>query len=127
MEKIGLSIRKSRIGLFNKPPLRGLPKIATPPRKTLKAAPPVEDPLPAMEEAKEDDPPETRDGDCVVMTSNSSKAVGIRTKEVDLQPPIRWRKGELIGCGAFGRVQMGMNLDSAELLAVKEVYIVLTF
>ncbi|KAK4761452.1 hypothetical protein SAY87_029336 [Trapa incisa] len=41
----------------------------------------------------------------------------------DNTPPIRWRKGELIGCGAFGRVYMGMNLDSGELLAVKEVLI----
>ncbi|XP_022150775.1 mitogen-activated protein kinase kinase kinase NPK1 [Momordica charantia] len=39
------------------------------------------------------------------------------------EPPIRWRKGELIGCGAFGRVYMGMNLDSGELLAVKQVLI----
>lgn len=39
----------------------------------------------------------------------------------DGAPPIRWRKGELIGCGAFGRVYMGMNLDSGELLAVKQV------
>ncbi|OVA05493.1 Protein kinase domain [Macleaya cordata] len=38
-------------------------------------------------------------------------------------PQIRWRKGELIGCGAFGRVYMGMNLDSGELLAVKQVLI----
>ncbi|XVF57436.1 hypothetical protein PTKIN_Ptkin06aG0205100 [Pterospermum kingtungense] len=38
-------------------------------------------------------------------------------------PPIRWRKGELIGSGAFGRVYMGMNLDSGELLAIKEVLI----
>ncbi|KAM0942679.1 putative mitogen-activated protein kinase kinase kinase STE-STE11 family [Dioscorea sansibarensis] len=38
-------------------------------------------------------------------------------------PPIRWRKGELIGCGAFGQVYMGMNLDSGELLAVKQVLI----
>ncbi|CAA6661472.1 unnamed protein product [Spirodela intermedia] len=36
---------------------------------------------------------------------------------------IRWRKGELIGCGAFGHVYMGMNLDSGELLAVKQVLI----
>ncbi|KAI3746704.1 hypothetical protein L6452_09143 [Arctium lappa] len=27
----------------------------------------------------------------------------------------------MIGCGAFGRVYMGMNLDSGELLAVKQV------
>lgn len=38
-------------------------------------------------------------------------------------PTIRWRKGELIGCGAFGQVYMGMNLDSGELLAVKQVLI----
>ncbi|XP_023747618.1 mitogen-activated protein kinase kinase kinase ANP1 [Lactuca sativa] len=38
-------------------------------------------------------------------------------------PTIRWRKGELIGCGAFGQVYMGMNLDSGELLAVKQVSI----
>ncbi|XP_061376543.1 mitogen-activated protein kinase kinase kinase NPK1-like [Gastrolobium bilobum] len=38
-------------------------------------------------------------------------------------PPIRWRKGELIGSGAFGRVYMGMNLDSGELIAIKQVLI----
>ncbi|KAK7397208.1 hypothetical protein VNO78_18375 [Psophocarpus tetragonolobus] len=41
----------------------------------------------------------------------------------DSAPPIRWRKGELIGCGAFGQVYVGMNLDSGELLAVKQVLI----
>ncbi|KAJ4745879.1 Mitogen-activated protein kinase kinase kinase NPK1 [Rhynchospora pubera] len=44
---------------------------------------------------------------------------------VEEEPPprIRWRKGEMIGCGAFGQVFMGMNLDSGELLAVKQVLI----
>ncbi|KAK8278862.1 hypothetical protein V6Z12_D09G072000 [Gossypium hirsutum] len=70
VEKIGASIRRSRIGLFAKPP-----------------APPA---LPSVKK---------RDA------------------------TIRWRKGELIGCGAFGRVYMGMNLDSGELLAVKQVLI----
>ncbi|KAI4345596.1 hypothetical protein L6164_012702 [Bauhinia variegata] len=41
----------------------------------------------------------------------------------DNAPTIRWRKGELIGCGAFGRVYMGMKLDSGELIAVKQVLI----
>ncbi|XP_076930452.1 mitogen-activated protein kinase kinase kinase ANP1-like [Bidens hawaiensis] len=41
----------------------------------------------------------------------------------DDQVVIRWRRGELIGCGAFGQVYMGMNLDSGELLAVKQVSI----
>ncbi|KAJ6434405.1 hypothetical protein OIU84_018003 [Salix udensis] len=40
-----------------------------------------------------------------------------------IPPPIRYRKGELIGCGAFGHVYMGMNLDSGELLAIKQVLI----
>ncbi|KAF9677567.1 hypothetical protein SADUNF_Sadunf08G0121200 [Salix dunnii] len=71
VEKIGSSIRKSRIGLFSKPSIPSLP------------------------------PPSKKDD----------------------APPIRWRKGELIGCGAFGRVYMGMNLDSGELLAVKQVSI----
>ncbi|CAJ1977251.1 unnamed protein product [Sphenostylis stenocarpa] len=38
-------------------------------------------------------------------------------------PPIRWRKGQLIGSGAFGHVYMGMNLDSGELIAIKQVLI----
>eukprot|EP00850_Spirogloea_muscicola_P007432 SM000037S13567 [mRNA] locus=s37:673594:679218:- [translate_table: standard] len=37
--------------------------------------------------------------------------------------PIRWRRGELIGAGAYGRVYMGMNLESGELIAVKQVLI----
>ncbi|KAH7842532.1 hypothetical protein Vadar_006465 [Vaccinium darrowii] len=79
VEKIGSSIRKSRIGLFTKPPLPALPPIA--------------------------------------------KSDMVKVKRKHEAPPIRWRKGELIGCGAFGRVYMGMNLDSGELLAVKQVSI----
>ncbi|CAK9173651.1 unnamed protein product [Ilex paraguariensis] len=78
VEKIGSSMRKSRIGLFSKPSFPALPPIA------------------------------------------KSEAVSVKKNEA---PQIRWRKGELIGCGAFGRVYMGMNLDSGELLAVKEVSI----
>lgn len=76
VEKIGSSIRKSRIGIFSKQQVPALPPIA--------------------------------------------KSEAVKAKKDD-KPPIRWRKGELIGCGAFGRVYMGMNLDSGELLAVKEV------
>ncbi|KAI3711916.1 hypothetical protein L1987_70465 [Smallanthus sonchifolius] len=76
VEKIGSSIRKSKIGLFSKPSVQALP------------------------------PPRTR------------------MKKEETGSQIRWRKGELIGCGAFGRVYMGMNLDSGELLAVKQVSVV---
>lgn len=83
MEKIGTSIRKSRIGLLSKPPLPALP-------------PPI---------------------------ARSDMVRAKRKEKEDASPPVRWRKGELIGCGAFGRVYMGMNLDSGELLAIKQVSI----
>lgn len=82
VEKIGSSIRKSKIGLFTKSSIQALP-------------PPID----------------------------KSRVVGKKKKE-EAGSQIRWRKGELIGCGAFGRVYMGMNLDSGELLAVKQVLIV---
>jgi serine/threonine protein kinase len=37
------------------------------------------------------------------------------------RPPIEWRKGELIGKGSFGKVYMGMNGVTGELLAVKRI------
>eukprot|EP01122_Echinamoeba_exundans_P006011 TRINITY_DN1622_c0_g2_i1.p1 TRINITY_DN1622_c0_g2~~TRINITY_DN1622_c0_g2_i1.p1 ORF type:complete len:897 (+),score=163.59 TRINITY_DN1622_c0_g2_i1:170-2860(+) len=37
------------------------------------------------------------------------------------QRPIRWQPGGLIGEGGFGKVYMGMNLDTGELMAVKQV------
>ncbi|KAL0393145.1 UNVERIFIED_CONTAM: Mitogen-activated protein kinase kinase kinase NPK1 [Sesamum radiatum] len=127
VEKIGSSIRKSRIGLFAKPPVHALPPIVTPQRNPVKAARMMEDepPLPPMEEA------DVGEEACVVADRNdvmpATKAgreeEAKKKREVSLPPPIRWRKGELIGCGAFGRVYMGMNLDSGELLAVKEVAI----
>ncbi|XP_024980353.1 mitogen-activated protein kinase kinase kinase NPK1 [Cynara cardunculus var. scolymus] len=82
VEKIGSSIRKSKMGLFTKSSIQALPS-------------PID----------------------------KSRAVGKKKKD-EGGSQIRWRKGELIGCGAFGRVYMGMNLDSGELLAVKQVSVV---
>ncbi|XP_044467441.1 mitogen-activated protein kinase kinase kinase ANP1-like isoform X2 [Mangifera indica] len=58
---------------------------------------------------------------CIRKSTLFSKPIS--SPPLKMAPPIRWRKGELIGCGAFGRVYMGMNLDSGELLAVKQVLI----
>lgn len=33
----------------------------------------------------------------------------------------RWRRGEVLGQGAFGKVYMGMDLTTGELMAVKVV------
>ncbi|KAL2487000.1 Mitogen-activated protein kinase kinase kinase 3 [Abeliophyllum distichum] len=117
VEKIGSSVRKSQIGLFSKPPFHALPPISKPgtlPRKAVKEEDHTS--LLPMEEEHS-------------VLINKDEAVPLPIKSVKMEekvaqpPPIRWRKGELIGCGAFGRVYMGMNLDSGELLAVKEVAI----
>ncbi|XRB04505.1 protein kinase domain-containing protein [Pycnococcus provasolii] len=35
--------------------------------------------------------------------------------------PFRWKRGELIGAGAFGRVYVGMRYDTGELIAAKQI------
>ena len=37
------------------------------------------------------------------------------------EPKIRWQRAELIGSGAFGRVYLGLNLDTGQLMAVKHL------
>jgi len=39
----------------------------------------------------------------------------------DPSRPIRWKRGEILGQGAFGIVYLGLNTDSGELMAVKQV------
>ena len=41
-------------------------------------------------------------------------------------PKIDWKKGELIGKGSFGKVYMGMNIGTGELIAVKQVRLLTT-
>ncbi|CAL5379351.1 unnamed protein product [Camellia sinensis] len=48
-----------------------------------------------------------------------AKSDAINVKKDDALT-IRWRKGELISCGTFGRVYMGLNIDSGALLAIKQ-------
>jgi hypothetical protein len=35
----------------------------------------------------------------------------------------RWKEGEVIGHGSFGRVILGLNLDTGSIMAVKQVQI----
>lgn len=56
---------------------------------------------------------------------SKAESLPVKADKKDDNTPIRWRKGEMIGCGAFGRVYMGMNVDSGELLAIKEVIFLL--
>ncbi|KAK7269332.1 hypothetical protein RIF29_22057 [Crotalaria pallida] len=61
--------------------------------------------------------------DKISSSIRSSRLFSSSSRPPPTAPMIRWRKGQLIGCGAFGQVYMGMNLDSGELLAVKQVLI----
>lgn len=37
--------------------------------------------------------------------------------------PTKWKKGEMIGAGSYGRVYMGLNEDTGSLMAIKEIHI----
>ena len=41
--------------------------------------------------------------------------------QMQRQPTFKWMKGQLIGKGTFGRVYLGMNITTGELIAVKQV------
>ena len=34
---------------------------------------------------------------------------------------IRWKRGEMLGQGAFGIVYLGLNVETGELMAVKQM------
>lgn len=37
--------------------------------------------------------------------------------------PFRWQRAEMIGSGSFGKVFLGLNLSSGEMMAVKQIHI----
>lgn len=41
-----------------------------------------------------------------------------------LETGLKWQRGALLGSGSFGKVYLGLNLDSGELIAVKQVELV---
>ncbi|CAD8205401.1 unnamed protein product [Paramecium octaurelia] len=46
-----------------------------------------------------------------------------KTEKQELEKQITWTEGEMIGQGAFGRVILGMNRVSGQIMAVKQVFI----
>jgi mitogen-activated protein kinase kinase kinase len=40
---------------------------------------------------------------------------------------IKWKKGELIGCGSYGRVFLGLNQSTGQLMAVKQLLLPVTY
>lgn len=41
-----------------------------------------------------------------------------------VQAPENWQKSQILGLGSFGRVYFGVNLNTGELIAVKQVPII---
>ena len=41
----------------------------------------------------------------------------------DADKSIKWKRGEILGQGAFGIVYLGLNIDNGELMAVKQMAI----
>ena len=46
--------------------------------------------------------------------------LGVDGQSAASSEPVHWIKGELIGAGAFGRVYMGLNNETGQLMAVKQ-------
>lgn len=52
-------------------------------------------------------------------SANSSK----KPSNSDKPSPLKWKKGEMIGEGTFGKVFKGLNEKTGELLAIKQIYL----
>ncbi|XP_052163947.1 mitogen-activated protein kinase kinase kinase NPK1-like [Oryza glaberrima] len=110
--RISTCLRKSRgMGLLG----MVASKSPSPPRRRL--LPPPPSPPPAPTKSLSPQPAAA----AAVVSQGGDGAGGVGGEEEN--PPIRWRKGDLLGSGAFGSVFLGMDLDSGELLAVKQVLI----
>jgi serine/threonine protein kinase len=74
----------------------------------------------APEEQAEDMPNEDDDDQYY---SHEEKQIYERPRpQTNAEPlPIRWQKGGLLGVGAYGKVYLGLNLDTGELIAVKQI------
>ena len=49
------------------------------------------------------------------------KERGSRYRPRNPMEPIRWQKGNVLGQGAFGKVYMGLNEDTGEMIAIKQI------
>ncbi|GMH98600.1 hypothetical protein TrST_g10471 [Triparma strigata] len=63
--------------------------------------------------------PDTNSTPSISTISRPPQNTAFHTNEDE--PKIRWQRAELIGSGAFGRVYLGLNLDTGQLMAVKHL------
>ena len=55
-------------------------------------------------------------------SSSSSSSSSSQDKDGN-ERTIKWKRGEILGQGAFGIVYLGLNIDTGELMAVKQMSI----
>ena len=60
--------------------------------------------------------------DCIPAIRPDRTAVASsRVERFPIGEKINWQIGEMVGAGAFGRVYLGLNNDTGQLMAVKQV------
>lgn len=48
-------------------------------------------------------------------------SAGVEPPPIIRAPIVRWKRGELLGSGAFGRVYLALNEDDGTLMAAKQI------
>lgn len=57
----------------------------------------------------------------ILPTARAPAVASSRVERFRAGEQINWQIGEMIGAGAFGRVYLGLNNDTGQLMAVKQV------
>jgi hypothetical protein len=68
-----------------------------------------------------DDSEPTEVADFLTPAEQAAAAAGTEIPVVLRPPVVRWKRGELLGTGAFGRVFLALNEDNGTLMAAKQI------
>ena len=65
--------------------------------------------------------------DCIAASrpDRNGAVASSRVERFPVGEKINWQIGEMVGAGAFGRVYLGLNNDTGQLMAVKQVRMML--
>ena len=66
-------------------------------------------------------PPRAAPASTTTPSSAAKKKTGTEVGDLIEGAKYRWKKGEMIGHGAIGKVYMGLNFDTGEMMAVKQI------